>query len=100
MEGWSGEGVAIPFPDVVVVGGSVVVSIDLTVVIGAVIGTLDVDDVVDTIHFDVVEVNVGVEVVDDELCDDGGSDVASTQYDFPMVRPPQSAVMDGFYSCA
>jgi hypothetical protein len=90
-----GIGVATPFPPLVgvIVVGSGVLTAD---------GTKALKDVGNATVFDKeiavvedmkpVDCSVGIIVLG------AGSSSASTQYDFPTVRFPQSAVMLGFYA--
>jgi hypothetical protein len=93
----------------VVVVGVGVVEDDVFDVMGGVVTTgLELDDMVVLIGVELGVVGLGIEEinVDDVGVDEGcrveeagaagGSSMASTQYDFPTTRPPQSAVMDGF----
>jgi hypothetical protein len=107
MVGWSGEGVETPLVGVVVVGAGVVDDDILRVEEGLVTTALELDDAVVSAggELNVVGLDVeGVANVEDaggvnEGCgvEEGeGSLIASTQYEFPTTRPPQSAVMDGF----
>jgi hypothetical protein len=81
----------------VVVGGGVVMDVDLMVVEVVVTTGLELEEVVD---LEVVKV-INVEVLDVCAVVEGagaGSFTASTQYDFPTTRFPQSAMIDGFCS--
>lgn len=96
IEGCSGEGVEIPLPVVVVVGGGVVdvvLRVDEEVVTAGLVELVDVVVLIGVVLDLVIEVTA-VEVVDGS---GGGSLFASTQYDLPTSRSPQSAVMDGFW---
>ena len=101
MVGCSGDGVEILLVGLVVVGWGVVEDDVLKVEVGGVTTGFKLEELVLLTTLDVnVKTVEETEIDDVRAVDDGsvgrGSFIASTQYDFPTVNPPQSSVIDGF----